>query len=357
MERFWKGRKVLLTGHTGFKGTWAALWLQTLGAELTGLSLETRTMPNFWSIAGVQMASHIGDLRDAAFVETVMATARPEIVIHMAAQALVRESYADPLGTFATNIMGTANLLQACRGAQNLACVLVVTSDKVYENHGEGRPFTEADRLGGHDPYSNSKACAELVTQSFRDSFFNNGPPIATARAGNVIGGGDWSADRLVPDCVRALGAGQPVRLRYPNAVRPWQHVLEPVAGYLAMAQALVNRPEATPRALNFGPNPASFRTVAEIVDGFSQRFAGRPGWLQDGTKNPPEAAALTLASGLAEQTLGWRPLLDIGATLAWTADWYRAHLDGADMPGFSFRQIAGYQALAGSNAGHTDTD
>ena len=357
MERFWKGRKVLLTGHTGFKGTWAALWLQTLGAEVTGLALAPRTVPNFWSFANVKIDSHIGDLRDAAFVDSAVAAARPEIVIHMAAQALGRESYADPVGTFATNIMGTVNLLQACRRSKNLASMLVVTSDKVYENHGHGVAFTETDRLGGHDPYSNSKACTELVTQSFRDSFFADGPPIATARAGNVIGGGDWSTDRLLPDCVRALAAGAPVTLRYPNAVRPWQHVLEPVGGYLAMVEALVTRPETTPRALNFGPDPASFCTVAEIVDSFSQRFAGRPGWIQDGTKNPPEAAALTLSSDLARKTLGWRPALDIDATLAWTADWYRAHLDGADVKGFSLRQIAGYQALAASLAGHTDLD
>jgi CDP-glucose 4,6-dehydratase len=357
MERFWQGRKVLLTGHTGFKGTWAALWLQTLGAEVTGLALAPRTVPNFWSIAGAQLESHIGDLRDAAFVERVIAAARPEIVIHMAAQALVRDSYADPIYTFATNIMGTANLLQACRRSKNLACVLVVTSDKVYENHGEGRPFSEADRLGGHDPYSNSKACTELVTQSFRDSFFTPGPPIATARAGNVIGGGDWSADRLVPDCVRALAVGQPVSLRYPKAIRPWQHVLEPVGGYLALAEALVDRPQSTPLAMNFGPDPAAFRTVAGIVEAFSRRFAGKPGWVQDGGQNPPEAAALTLSSGLARQALGWRPALDIDATLAWTADWYRAHLEGQDMRGFSLAQIAGYQNLPGRAPGQTDSD
>jgi CDP-glucose 4,6-dehydratase len=196
------------------------------------------------------------------------------------------------------------------------------------------------------------------VTQSFRDSFFGLGPPIATARAGNVIGGGDWSTDRLVPDCVRALAAGQPVTLRYPHAVRPWQHVLEPVCGYLAMIEALVNRPQTTPLALNFGPDPASFCTVAEIVDGFSQHFKGKPGWVQDGRENPPEAAALTLSSALAQQSLGWRPVLDIDATLGWTADWYRAHLEGADMPGFSLRQIAGYQALAASAAaGNTNSD
>jgi CDP-glucose 4,6-dehydratase len=346
METFWKGRKVLLTGHTGFKGTWASLWLTALGAEVTGLSLSPAQKPNFWTIAEEKIESHIGDLRDNEFVTKILAAARPEIVIHMAAQALVKESYRDPLGTFATNIMGTANLLQACRWLDHLACVLVVTSDKVYENHGKGRPFTEGDRLGGHDPYSNSKACTELVTQSFRDSFFQGGAKIATARAGNVIGGGDWSADRLVPDCIRALAAGQPVSLRYPGAVRPWQHVLEPVAGYFTLVEALVNRPDTTPLAVNFGPDPASFRTVAEIVDGFSERFGGKPGWVQDGGDHKPEAAALTLTSDLAQTALGWQPRLDIGETLGWTADWYRAHREGEDMRGFSFRQIAAYQAL-----------
>jgi len=346
MQTFWKGRKVLLTGHTGFKGTWASLWLHGLGAQVSGLALAPAAEPNFWSIAKVDMPSYTGDLRDFDFVTETIQRVRPEIVIHMAAQALVRESYRDPIGTFAANIMGTAHLLQACRGLDNLACVLVVTSDKVYENHGEGRAFEEPDRLGGHDPYSNSKACTELVTQSFRDSFFAKGPHIATARAGNVIGGGDWSADRLVPDCMRALAKGEPVSLRYPRAVRPWQHVLEPVSGYLTLVEALVTRPDTTPLALNFGPDPESFRTVAEIVEGFSARFAGRPGWVQDPGEHPKEAAALTLSSGLATRALGWAPCLDIDETLAWTADWYAAHQQGADMAGFSFAQITAYQAL-----------
>jgi CDP-glucose 4,6-dehydratase len=345
MERFWKGRKVLLTGHTGFKGTWAALWLQSLGAEVTGLALAPAATPNFWDIAGCGINAHIGDLRDAGFVAAAVADARPEIVIHMAAQALVRDSYRDPVGTFATNILGTANLLQACRGIASLACVLVVTSDKVYENDGGGKPFVEGDRLGGHDPYSNSKAGTELLTQSFRDSFFTPGPPVATARAGNVIGGGDWAADRLIPDCVRALAAGRPISLRYPGAIRPWQHVLESVAGYLTLIEALVTRPDATPRAVNFGPDPDAFRTVAEIVAGFSGHFGGRPGWVQDPGRHPPEAAALTLSSGLARAALGWQPRLDIAETLAWTAQWYAAQRDGADMRDFSADQIAVYQS------------
>jgi CDP-glucose 4,6-dehydratase len=209
-----------------------------------------------------------------------------------------------------------------------------------------GQPFEEGDRLGGHDPYSNSKACTELLTQSFRDSFFSNGPPIATARAGNVIGGGDWSADRLIPDCVRALGMGTPVSLRYPEAVRPWQHVLEPLSGYLMLAEALVQAPERAPRAVNFGPDPASFCPVHEVVDAFSARFAGKPGWVADPAVHPPEAHALTLSSSLAGRALGWRPRLGMADTLAWTADWYRAYASGEDMLRFSEAQIAQYRTL-----------
>jgi CDP-glucose 4,6-dehydratase len=346
---FWRGRKVLLTGHTGFKGGWLYLWLRNLGAEVTGYALEPAFEPSLWSIVGDAMIaaggrSIIGDIRDAGRVRELVADAQPQIVIHMAAQALVRESYRDPLATYATNVMGTANLLEACRGARDLACMVIVTSDKVYENRGAGRPFVEEDRLGGHDPYSNSKACAELVTGSFRDSFFIDGPPLASVRAGNVIGGGDWSPDRLIPDCVRALQTGRPVTLRYPDAIRPWQHVLEPLSGYLAMARALVETPKTAPRAVNFGPDPASFCTVHEVVDAFSARFDGRPGWEHDGTVHPAEARALTLSSQLAERTLEWRPMLSIEESLSWTADWYRAHAKGDDMLAVSQAQIAHHQ-------------
>ncbi len=347
VARFWRGRRVLLTGHTGFKGAWMNLWLETLGAEVTGYALAPADEPNLWNILGARAArSVIADIRDAQRVAEAVARADPEIVIHMAAQALVRESYRDPLGTYATNVMGTATLLQACRALRHLECVVVVTSDKVYENRGEGRSFAEGDRLGGHDPYSNSKACAELVTSSFRDSFFADGPPLATARAGNVIGGGDWSVDRLIPDCVRALQSGQPVNLRYPDAVRPWQHILEPLSGYLALAQALVTAPKRTPRAVNFGPDPASFCTVGEVVEAFGARFAGRPGWVRDPAPQAPEAQALTLSSALAAQVLGWRPRLDIRLSLSWTADWYSAYSAGENMREFSEAQIAQYREL-----------
>jgi CDP-glucose 4,6-dehydratase len=347
---FWRGRRVLITGHTGFKGPWLWLWLRGMGAELTGYALAPPSTPNLWEIVGEGGTSVIGDVRDADRVRDTVLRADPQVVFHLAAQALVRESYRDPLGTFATNVLGTGSLLQACRELRALQCVVVVTSDKVYENDGAGRPFREDDPLGGHDPYSNSKACAELLTASFRDSFFRDGPPVATARAGNVIGGGDWSADRLIPDCVRALGAGTPVTLRYPSAVRPWQHVLEPLDGYLALAEALVRAPAAAPRAVNFGPDAASFRAVREVVDGFSARFGGKPGWKRDSSEQPVEASALTLSSALAERALGWRPCLDIGEALAWTADWYRAFAEKENMVSFSQAQVARYETLRGAS-------
>jgi CDP-glucose 4,6-dehydratase len=280
-------------------------------------------------------------------VRDAVSAADPQIVIHMAAQALVRDSYREPLATYATNVLGTAIVLDACRAARRLRAVLIVTSDKVYENQGAGRPFVEHDRLGGHDPYSSSKACAELVTSSFRDSFYREGPPIASARAGNVIGGGDWSAERLIPDCVRALQAGAPVRLRYPDAVRPWQHVLEPLAGYLALAQALAESPHTAPRAVNFGPDPTSFCAVRDVVDAFSARFDGKPGWERDAAPHPTEAGALTLSSTLAERTLDWQPALSIDESLSWTADWYRAHAAGHDMLAFTKAQLEQYRARA----------
>jgi CDP-glucose 4,6-dehydratase len=311
---------------------------------VTGYALAATDRPNLWDLVGKGTRSVIGDIRDEREVRAVVADARPQIVIHMAAQALVKASYRDPLGTFATNVMGTANLLQACRDAPDLQCVVVVTSDKVYENHGRGEPFVETDRLGGHDPYSNSKACAELLTMSFRDSFFKDGPPVASARAGNVIGGGDWSVDRLIPDCVRALDAGSPVTLRYPDAVRPWQHVLEPLSGYLALASALVLEPTTTPRAVNFGPDPASFCTVREVVEAFSARFDGKPGWIRDSAAHVAEASALTLSSARAERSLGWRSKLGIEESLSWTAEWYRAFAEGRNMLAFCEAQLAQYE-------------
>jgi CDP-glucose 4,6-dehydratase len=346
-SEFWRGRRVFLTGHTGFKGAWMYLWLRSLGAEVTGYALSPPSEPNLWTIVGGGAHSLIGDIRDAARVSSVIAAANPQIVIHMAAQALVRQSYRDPLGTYATNVLGTAHVLEACRAVRALQCAIVVTSDKVYENDGADRPFEEVDRLGGHDPYSNSKACAELVANAYRASFFKEGPPLATARAGNVIGGGDWSEDRLIPDCVRALHTGSPVTLRFPDAVRPWQHVLEPLSGYLALARSLVQSPATAPRAVNFGPDPSDFCSVSEVVDAYSARFAGEPGWRRDAAVHPAEARALTLSSTLAERSLQWRPRLRLKESLAWTADWYGSWAKGEDMLVFTERQLKHYRDRA----------
>lgn len=347
--QFWGGRRVLITGHTGFKGGWLWLWLRALGAQLTGYALAPPSRPNLWELVEGGGTSIIGDVRDADRMREAVHRADPQIVFHLAAQALVRESYRDPLGTYATNVLGTGSLLQACRERSALECIVVVTSDKVYENDGSGRPFLEHDRLGGHDPYSNSKACTELLAGSFRDSFFRDGPPLATARAGNVIGGGDWSSDRLIPDCVRALASGVPVNLRHPEAVRPWQHVLEPLGGYLTLARALVQAPDTAPRAVNFGPDAASFCTVQTVVETFSARFGGKPGWERDPGRHPSEAHALTLSSVLAERALGWHPRLGIEEALAWTADWYRAFAGKENLVSMSKAQIARYESLRGT--------
>jgi CDP-glucose 4,6-dehydratase len=284
--RFWQGKKVLLTGHTGFKGGWLALWLQTLGAKVTGYALPPPTDPSFFDKARILhgMTSNVGDVRDLAALTSAVRQAAPEIIIHMAAQSLVRPSYADPVATYSTNVMGTVNVLEAARAQSAVRAIVIVTSDKCYENTGAQRAFRESDRLGGHDPYSNSKACAELVAAAYRDSFFSGdeaAAAIATARAGNVIGGGDWSADRLIPDAIRAFGAKLPVQLRYPHATRPWQHVLDPLAGYLLLAEKLCATPADCAEAWNFGPAPDQVMTVANVVDAVAKKWGGGARWEQ----------------------------------------------------------------------------
>lgn len=348
LTNFWNGRRVFLTGHTGFKGSWLSLWLEKLGAEVTAVSLEPETNPSLyarlspWSGQG----HHIADIRDAAAVKKHLIAFEPEIVIHMAAQALVRRSYENPAETFATNVMGTANVLDAIRETASVKTVLVVTSDKVYANNGSGVPFIETDTLGGKDPYSNSKACTELVVQSYRDSFFKGRDiRVATVRAGNVIGGGDWSRDRLIPDFIRAFESNQPILLRYPEAIRPWQHVLEPLGGYLAFAEALTLADDKKlPEALNFGPDPESFATVSELAEALGLAHGVEGVWKQAPGTHLPEAPALTLSSGLALSAIGWRPRLTLQQTIDWTAAWYKANRERADMRAFSLGQIAAYE-------------
>lgn len=346
---FWQDRRVLLTGHTGFKGAWLSLWLEALGAKVTGLSLAPATEPSLFAQLApfACQCSILADIRDAAHVKQVVRRARPQIVIHMAAQSLVRRSYAETVGNFATNIMGTVYLLEALRDSNGLQAILVITTDKVYENVGDARAFIESDPLGGHDPYAASKAACEVVTASYARSFFaDKGVAVATARAGNVIGGGDWAEDRIIPDLWRAVRAGEPLRLRNPQATRPWQHVLEPLAGYLAYAEKLAKGGDA-PRALNFGPLPGDAMTVAEVVEIVLASLAPEQGWetLETDTPQPKEASHLALDPGLAMKSLKWRPRLSTAQALRWTAEWYRAFDAGADARALCRQQLQDYEA------------
>jgi CDP-glucose 4,6-dehydratase len=340
---FWRDRRVVVTGHTGFKGAWLTLWLDLMGARVTALALPPESPLCLYSLVRPALEAEVfGDLRDPKPIADLVADAQPEIVLHLAAQALVRRSYAAPCDTFATNVLGTAHVLDAVRHTPTVRAVVVATTDKVYENIEMARPFVETDRLGGHDPYSASKACTEILTGSFRHSFFEPAgrPTVATARAGNVIGGGDWSPFRVVRDLVEAFETEKPVSLRYPQAVRPWQHVLDPLAGYLMLAQAMVTDPHGAPAALNFGPDAQSFRSVSELVQAFTSRWGGRPGWRLDTGEHPHEAQFLTLDATRAHTLLGWRPLLSFDEAVAWTADWHRALWNNEDIGTVTRRQI-----------------
>lgn len=347
---FWAGRRVLLTGHTGFKGSWAALWLEDLGADVAGYALAPDQTPSLFEVlGGGNEQSTVADLADETTLRACVRDFRPEVILHLAAQPLVRRSYREPSATFATNVQGTVNLLDAARELEELSAVLVVTTDKVYANTGTGRRFVEDDRLGGHDPYSASKACCELVTACYRSTYFApRGVGLATARAGNVVGGGDWSEDRLVPDIWRAISAGRVPELRYPRATRPWQHVLESIAGYLLYVEALTARPDDSPAALNFGPSPdMPDVTVAEVAETFAGAAGAASAWAQADGDHPHEMATLALDPSLAIATLGWTPRLDPATALQWTADWYRSFEGGADPRELTLDQIARYRQLA----------
>jgi CDP-glucose 4,6-dehydratase len=345
----WRGRRVLITGHTGFKGAWLALLLADLGAEVTGLALAPEYPEGIYVRCRVDesIEHHCVDVRDATAVARLIARAQPDVVLHLAAQSLVIRSFRDPVSTYDVNVVGTASVLAACATA-GPAAVIVVTSDKVYANDGSGRPFVESDRLGGGDPYSSSKAATELVVESWRRSFFaDTGPVLATARAGNVIGGGDQAEGRLLPDIYRALASGVPVEVRNPDSVRPWQFVLEPLVGYLRYADRLIDGGDV-PRALNFGPDTKDARRVRNVVDAVLQHWGGGS-WAATDERPGPEAPVLLLDASMARRSLGWRPLLRLSTALEWTTDWYRLAAAGGDCRALTLEQIGKYREMMGT--------
>lgn len=346
---FWAGKRVLLTGHTGFKGSWCFLWLQKLGAKVHGLALEPETEPSLWNLLGRPGADGaIGDVRDEAFVKRVFEDFRPEIVIHMAAQALVHPSYDDPAHTFDVNVMGLVRILDAARATQSTRVVVNVTSDKCYENREQLWAYREDEAMGGSDPYSASKGCSELVTTSYRRSFFKKaeGPYLASGRAGNVIGGGDWARDRLIPDCVRAFQRGEPVLVRNPLATRPWQHVLVPVGGYLALAEALFERGQEFAEGWNFGPSDEDAWPVSRVVDALTDVWGGGVRWEHDTAFRPHEAMLLRVDATKARVRLGWRPGLGVADALRWTVEWFKALDTGESAVDITYRQIERYEHL-----------
>ncbi|SMC29807.1 CDP-glucose 4,6-dehydratase [Andreprevotia lacus DSM 23236] len=346
-DAFWRGKRVLLTGHTGFKGSWLTLWLLKMGARVTGLSNGVPTSPALFDLCQFtadEVETIWADVRSAEVVAAAIAQVQPDIVLHLAAQPLVREGYKSPVETFATNVMGTAHVLDAVVKTASVRAAVIVTTDKCYQNKEWVWPYREDEPLGGHDPYSASKAAAELVTTAMRLSFARPGLAIASARAGNVIGGGDWAADRLVPDCVQAFAAGQPMTLRRPGAVRPWQHVLDPLAGYLRLAECLFEGTPLPSSAWNFGPNDDDCVPVGQIAELVAQSWGS--GEIRiDAAQGPHEAGLLKLDSSLARAHLGWRSRWRLRQSVQKTVAWYRAWHDGEDMRAFTLNQIAEYGA------------
>ena len=342
----YNGKRVLVTGHTGFKGSWLSLWLTELGAEVTGASLSPETEPNHWDLLNLEIDDRRGDIRDVIEVEKIIKSVQPEIVFHLAAQSLVRRSYRDPVGTWSTNIMGTVNVLEACRKTPSVKAIVVVTSDKCYENYELSRGLHENDRLGGHDPYSASKAGSELVAASYRRIFFDAeaGPLLATARAGNVIGGGDWSENRLIPDLIRAISEHKSLEIRYPNATRPWQHVLESLSGYLVLGQKMLKGYREVAEPWNFGPELEGNLAVFEVLKKINKAWTDVT-WHETGSPQPHETELLYLDSNKAHSKLNWQPVWSIDCTIEKTMDWYKQWLHTGHA--ISKEQLASYASDA----------
>lgn len=345
---FWSGKRVFVTGHTGFKGSWLSLWLQMMGAEVKGFSLQPPTNPSLFDEADVAngMQSEIGDIRDLKILSASITSFSPDILIHMAAQPLVRQSYREPLDTFETNVLGTVNVLEVARACDNLKAIVNVTTDKCYENHEWHWGYRENEAMGGHDPYSASKGCAELVTAAYRSSFFNSNDTaaLASARAGNVIGGGDWAVDRLIPDILRAFEKREPVIIRNPEATRPWQHVLEPLSGYLILAQKLFDEGARFAEAWNFGPLDTDAQPVSSILDNLVAKWGEGARWLIDTDPQPHEAQLLKLDISKAAAKLDWHPRWSLSKALGSIVEWHRNWLDKKDMRAETMEQIRQYQ-------------
>lgn len=349
---FWRNKRVLITGHTGFKGSWLSVWLQKLGAEVTGYARQPAESPNMFSVASIEngMNSIVGDVQDLKNLVSCIKKNRPEIIIHMAAQSLVKTSYDDPVETYATNVMGTVNVLDAVRCSQDIKAVVIVTSDKCYHNHGSARGYQEDDPMGGFDPYSSSKGCAELVTSAYRNSYFNikdysqHGVAVASVRAGNVIGGGDWSENRLIPDMIKGFIQETPIKIRNPDATRPWQHVLEPLEGYLSLSEKLYTNGSQYAEGWNFGPAKEDVKPVSWLADSLVQYWGRNASWEQDASQHPHEAHCLTLDSSKARERLKWFPQLPLDTALKWTVEWYKAYADNKNIREFTEHQISCYQ-------------
>ena len=348
---FWHGKRVLLTGHTGFKGSWLSIWLQSMGAQIAGYALAPPTRPSLFDVAGVEkgMTSIIGDIRDLEHLKKVFTEHQPQIVIHMAAQPLVRYSYIDPVETYSTNVMGVVNLLEALRCTKSVKAVVNVTTDKCYENREWVWGYREIEAMGGYDPYSSSKGCAELVTAAYRNSYFHpdkhheHGVAIASARAGNVIGGGDWADDRLIPDIMRAISEKKPVHIRNPNAIRPWQHVLEPLSGYLVLAQKLYEEGETYAESWNFGPNDEDAKPVQWIAENLTTAWGEGASWVLDVAEHPHEAHYLKLDCSKAKTRLDWHPRWHLEEALKRIVDWQKQYQQGADIKIEMLNQISSY--------------